>query len=94
MSSTSSIFINSTVITETISSEIPSYIGFITLAISVVFYGSFFLPVKKYETGDGMFFQLILCIGIWSTAFVINWIRNFPRFYALPMICGLLWSSM
>ena len=75
------------------SSGIPPAVGFITLVVAILFYGSFFLPVKKYETGDGMFFQLILCLGIWCTSFVVNWIRGFPEFYALPMVCGLLWTS-
>ena len=44
------------------SSGIPPAVGFITLVVAILFYGSFFLPVKKYETGDGMFFQLILCL--------------------------------
>ena len=33
-------------------------IGFICAAIAVVFFGSNFVPVKKYKTGDGMFFQV------------------------------------
>ena len=31
----------------------PSYVGFIGAAVSVVFYASNFVPVKKFETGDG-----------------------------------------
>lgn len=35
-------------------STYPEYIGFITAGVAVVFYGSNFVPVKKFETGDGM----------------------------------------
>ena len=33
----------------------PVYVGFIAAAIAVVFFGSNFVPLKKFETGDGMF---------------------------------------
>ena len=32
----------------------PAYVGFITAGVAVIFYGSNFVPVKKFETGDGM----------------------------------------
>ena len=36
-------------------SEYPEYLGFITAGIAVIFYGSNFVPVKKFETGDGKY---------------------------------------
>ena len=36
--------------------------------------------------GDGMFFQMILCIAIWLVGFVVNCIRDFPKFFPLPML--------
>jgi glucose uptake protein GlcU len=39
-----------------------------------------------------MFFQMILCLGIWMVGFVLNCIRGFPQFYALPMLGGFFWS--
>lgn len=32
----------------------PTYVGFICAGVAVVFFGSNFVPVKKFETGDGM----------------------------------------
>ena len=32
----------------------PVYVGFICAGVAVVFFGSNFVPVKKFETGDGM----------------------------------------
>lgn len=34
-------------------STYPEYVGFITAGIAVIFYGSNFVPVKKFDTGDG-----------------------------------------
>ena len=42
---------------------LPVYVGYINLLISSAFYGLNYTPVKKFETGDGMFFQLIVCMG-------------------------------
>ena len=41
-------------------------IGWVGIAVAVLFFGSNFIPIKKYETGDGMFFQFVVCTGrIW-----------------------------
>lgn len=68
-----------------------AYLGFAALVLSVLFFGSNYLPVKQFETGDGMFFQLILTTGIWSVGFIVYAIRDFPKFYALPMLGGFFW---
>src|SRR5688572_2627101 len=43
------------------STSIPTYVGYIAMAVSCFFYGSELLPVKQYETGDGVFFQWVFC---------------------------------
>jgi hypothetical protein len=73
--------------------NVPEYVGFISLSVSVVFFGSNYLPVKAYDTGDGMFFQLILTTAIWTCGFIVNCIKKFPKFYPLPMLGGFLWST-
>ncbi len=73
--------------------DVPEYIGLIGVCVSIIFLGSNFLPIKKYKTGDGMFFQLMLATGIWTVGFIVNAARGFPQFYALPMLGGFLWST-
>lgn len=34
-------------------SNIPQFWGFIAAAISILFFGTNFVPVKKFDTGDG-----------------------------------------
>lgn len=41
-----------------------STIGYIGIVFAVLFFGSNFIPIKKYETGDGMMFQFVVCTGI------------------------------
>lgn len=79
--------------TTLIPDTVPSYVGFIALTISILFFGSNYLPVKQFETGDGMFFQLILTTAIWTVGFVVYAIRGFPTFYALPMLGGFFWVN-
>lgn len=78
--------------TTTSGPSLPAYTGFFFLLGASFLYGSNYLPVKQFETGDGMFFQLILCIAIWTVGFIVNWARDFPQFYALPMLGGFLWA--
>lgn len=32
--------------------------------VAILGFGSNFVPVKRFETGDGMFYQWIMCAGI------------------------------
>ena len=58
---------------------VPAYVGFLALGVSVFGFGSNYLPVKKFETGDGMFFQLMLTCGIWVVGFTVHCIRYASR---------------
>jgi len=42
--------------------SIPDYVGYIALGVAAVCFGSCFVPVKKFETGDGLFFQWVFCL--------------------------------
>jgi len=73
-----------------------SITGLICAGISVFFFGSNFVPVKKFETGDGIFFQLCLCIGIFTTGTVVHvangLIRHYTVFPTFAMLGGMLWA--
>jgi len=73
--------------------EIPSYMGFISLALCIILFASHSLPVKKFETGDGMVYQMLLCTGVWLVGVVVNYIRQFPPVYFLPMVGGFIWTT-
>ncbi|XP_029644145.1 transmembrane protein 144-like isoform X1 [Octopus sinensis] len=66
--------------------------GYISSAISVIFYGSNFVPVKQFETGDGMFFQWVLSSGIFLVGLVINMYKQ-SVFYPLAMVGGVIWAT-
>jgi hypothetical protein len=68
-------------------------VGFIAVALAAVLFGSNLLPIKKFETGDGMFFQWIYCASVWITGFVVNIVKGFPVFHPLAMLGGFLWCT-
>ncbi|XP_067663546.1 transmembrane protein 144-like [Haliotis asinina] len=72
--------------------NIPEYLGFISCVISATFYGTNFIPVKKFETGDGVFFQWVLCNAIFIVGLVIQIIRM-SRFYSFVMVGGAIWAT-
>ncbi|KAB5518553.1 hypothetical protein PHYPO_G00167380 [Pangasianodon hypophthalmus] len=67
--------------------------GFVSCAVSVLFYGSNFVPVKKIDTGDGMFFQWVLCAAIWTVSMIANIILSSPKFWPLAMLGGAIWAT-
>uniref|UniRef100_A0A8C4QT19 Transmembrane protein 144a n=1 Tax=Eptatretus burgeri TaxID=7764 RepID=A0A8C4QT19_EPTBU len=67
--------------------------GFIAAAVSILFFGSNFVPIKRIDTGDGIFFQWVLCAAIWTASLVLNIIRNNPPFWPLAMFGGFLWAT-
>jgi len=73
-------------------------IGYFGVLLAIFFFGSNFIVTKKYETGDGFFFQIPFCLGIWTTGLVVNLIRfeytgETNRFYPTAMLAGLIWES-
>jgi len=68
-------------------------IGFAAVIVAVVLYGSNFIPVKRFDTGDGMFFQWMLCIGIWLCGLVINFARQQPPFFYPAVFGAICWTT-
>lgn len=75
------------------SNETHLAIGFASSVVSVLLFGSNFVPVKKIDTGDGMFFQWILCTSIWIVSLVVNIILKCPKFWPLAMVGGCVWAT-
>ncbi|XP_067663549.1 transmembrane protein 144-like [Haliotis asinina] len=71
---------------------LPQYVGFICCGIASIMFGTNFVPVKKFETGDGMFFQWVLSNAIIISGVVIQTIR-LSRFYPFAMVGGTIWAT-
>ncbi|KAM5159340.1 transmembrane protein 144 isoform 2-T2 [Callospermophilus lateralis] len=68
-------------------------IGYLSSSVAVLLFGSNFVPLKKYDTGDGMFLQWVLCAAIWLVALVVNLILRCPKFWPFAMLGGCIWAT-
>ncbi|BFZ24382.1 hypothetical protein BsWGS_27421 [Bradybaena similaris] len=75
-----------------ISRPYPQYVGYIAAVIAVLVYGSNFVPIKKFYTGDGMFFQWVLCSGIFMVGVVVQLIQQ-STFQPFAMLGGVFWAT-
>jgi len=67
-------------------------VGFLCASVSVLGFGSNFIPVKKYDVGDGMFFQLAQALGIFTVGVVIQLIQQ-SEFQPWAMLGGAIWCT-
>ncbi|XP_034357296.1 transmembrane protein 144 isoform X2 [Arvicanthis niloticus] len=67
--------------------------GYLSSAVAILLFGSNFVPLKKYDTGDGMFLQWVLCAAIWLVALVVNLILHCPKFWPFAMLGGCIWAT-
>ncbi|KAJ8338952.1 hypothetical protein SKAU_G00357380 [Synaphobranchus kaupii] len=70
----------------------PLIKGFASLGLCVIGFGSSLVPVKKTDTGDGLFFQWVFCSSMWLTSSLAHVILGCPRFWLLGALGGALWS--
>lgn len=68
-------------------------IAYVAIILAVIIFGTNFIPVKKIATGDGLFFQLIVCVHIWLVGLLICFFRNTYVLHPLPMLGGCLWAT-
>ncbi|XP_061895841.1 transmembrane protein 144-like [Entelurus aequoreus] len=60
---------------------------------AVLLYGSNFVPVKRIETGDGMFFQWVNCAAIWVVSMLGDLMLHSPKFHPFAMLGGVIWTT-
>ena len=41
-------------------------VGYAAVLVATICFGSNFVPVKRFETGDGMFFQWVMASAIFA----------------------------
>ena len=85
---------NSTLTISPIPSNISEPVAYVFIFVSCLFWGGNYLPVKHYDTGDGVFFQFVVCISVWVTGVFVHSARLFPKFYGLPAIGGVIYNFL
>ncbi|XP_018534939.1 transmembrane protein 144b isoform X2 [Lates calcarifer] len=67
--------------------------GIAANVVAVLLYGSNFVPVKRIETGDGMFFQWVNCAAIWVVSMIGDLMLQSPKFHPFAMLGGVIWAT-
>ncbi|XP_058504888.1 transmembrane protein 144b [Solea solea] len=67
--------------------------GIAANAVAVLLYGSNFVPIKRIETGDGMFFQWVNCAAIWVVSMLGDLMLQSPKFHPFAMLGGAIWAT-
>lgn len=67
-------------------------IGGLEVIVTLLCFGSAFVPTRKFDGGDGMFVQWAMCAGIFGVGFVVNAINGFGPFYPLACAGGFCWA--
>lgn len=65
--------------------------GYAAAAVAVFFFGTNFVPAKRCNPGDGVFFQWIMAGAIWTVGMCVQLARDSPQFEPLAMVGGMLW---
>ncbi|XP_068571314.1 transmembrane protein 144b [Cebidichthys violaceus] len=67
--------------------------GIAANVVAALLYGSNFVPVKRIEMGDGMFFQWVYCAAIWIVSMFADLVLQSPKFYPFAMLGGVIWAT-
>lgn len=62
--------------------------GYLAVLVATLFFGSNFVPVKRYETYDGMFYQWVMCSGVWLTGLTVQMFL-----FAVPPATDGAWTA-
>ncbi|GAM25115.1 hypothetical protein SAMD00019534_082900, partial [Acytostelium subglobosum LB1] len=67
-------------------------LGFIGAGFATVFFGTNYVPVKNYPTGNGLAFSWVLSVGIYCVGFIAMFVSNNYMFDPWGILGGSLWS--
>ncbi|CAI4231171.1 unnamed protein product [Auanema sp. JU1783] len=67
-------------------------LGLGACALSSVFFGSLFVPIKKFDPGNGLFVQWVMAAAIFMVGLLVSAFRGFPMFQPFAMLGGMFWS--
>jgi hypothetical protein len=67
--------------------------GLVATFVSCICWGSQFIPIKEFPTGDGAFFQWCMCAGIWVSGFLFQMTRGNLNFERTAVLGGVFWAT-
>lgn len=67
-------------------------LGYLGILVASLFFGSNFVPVKKYPTGDGLSYVWVFSSGVLTVAFCTVFITGEVIFIPIGLFSGTLWA--
>eukprot|EP01107_Rhizomastix_libera_P001011 TRINITY_DN11848_c0_g1_i1.p1 TRINITY_DN11848_c0_g1~~TRINITY_DN11848_c0_g1_i1.p1 ORF type:complete len:349 (-),score=58.25 TRINITY_DN11848_c0_g1_i1:135-1181(-) len=67
--------------------------GFIAALIASLGFGSNFVPAKRIDTNDGIFFNFMTCLAISIAGYGVLAFQGFPPVVPLAILGGVLWAT-
>uniref|UniRef100_A0A914GQS0 Uncharacterized protein n=1 Tax=Globodera rostochiensis TaxID=31243 RepID=A0A914GQS0_GLORO len=68
-------------------------IGYLSLSVSCLAFGFAFVPLKRYDTRDGLFVQWVQCSVVFMAGLIINIARGLPPFNLTAAVGGFLYAT-
>lgn len=69
-----------------------SSVGYIAALISMVGWGSYFVPMKRIKNYDPVYFQAVMCMGIFISSIILSIFIHEFLLSILGILSGILWS--
>ena len=68
------------------------FAGLVAAVISILGWGSYFVPMKRMKEYDPFYFQFLMCIAIFVSSLIIVSFYNSFVFSYMGILSGILWS--
>ena len=76
-------------------------LGYPAAFTAILFFGSSFIPAKAYDSGNGVFYQWVMCCAIFICGLCLQMAMGFPvnegggigGYEAVAMLGGALWCT-
>ncbi|KAK6012201.1 hypothetical protein OSTOST_22654 [Ostertagia ostertagi] len=67
-------------------------VGVGAAVVSAITYGSTYVPVRWFETGDGLYFQWMMCIGQSLFGAIVLGVTGWPPVFPFAMLSGVFFA--
>lgn len=66
--------------------------GLLAVSISIIGWGSYFVPMRRINKYDPFYFQLLMCLAIFGSSVLISLLFKSFVFSYLGILSGILWA--
>ncbi len=71
----------------------PLFVGYIAAIACMLGWGSYFVPMKRVKNYDPIYYQTVMCVGIFLLSIVLTFFTRQFTFSYWAILSGILWAS-